>query len=100
MLLRFARSAFRREAISFHGGEMLTTNIAWNHALKTLRDDADGATLVENALVIALVAIATIGALTILGIDIRNAFLTIGAWITAAVGAASGGGGVSPGPGP
>lgn len=64
---------------------MLKTYIALSGALEKLKDDVDGASLVEYALLVALVAIVVIGALNALSNDIGNAFNSIGDKIRSAV---------------
>jgi len=48
-----------------------------------LRND-DGATLVEYSLVVALIAVAAIGAMTVLGTNVRTLFTNMGAELTSA----------------
>lgn len=48
-----------------------------------LRND-DGATLVEYSLVVALIAVAAIGAMTVLGTNVKNLFTNMGAELTSA----------------
>ncbi|MFP3943172.1 MAG: Flp family type IVb pilin [Alphaproteobacteria bacterium] len=65
---------------------MLKTYVALSSALEKLKDDIEGASLVEYALLVALVAIVVIGALNALSDDIGNAFNQIGNKIRTAVG--------------
>jgi len=64
---------------------MLKTYVALSSALEKLKDDVEGASLVEYALLVALVAIVVIGALNALSNDIGSAFNTIGDKIRTAV---------------
>lgn len=57
---------------------MLKTYVALSNALEKLRDDVEGASLVEYALLVALIAIVVIGALQILANDIVAVFTGIG----------------------
>lgn len=52
--------------------------------LKSVLVDEDGATLVEYALVVSLIAIACIGTVTLLGTQIKTAFSTMTASLAAA----------------
>ena len=66
---------------------MLKTYVALSSVIEKLKDDVEGASLVEYALLVALVAIVVIGALNALSSDIGNAFNTIGDKIRTAVNA-------------
>ena len=44
----------------------------------TLRSNKDGATAIEYGLIAALIAVAIIGAITLLGTDIGNTFNNVG----------------------
>jgi pilus assembly protein Flp/PilA len=52
--------------------------------LKSVLVDEDGATLVEYALVVALIAIACIGTITALGSQIKTAFTDMSTKLAAA----------------
>ncbi len=41
-------------------------------------EDETGATMVEYGLMVALIAIAALGAVTLLGIEVRDLFLRVG----------------------
>jgi pilus assembly protein Flp/PilA len=44
----------------------------------TLRSNKDGATAIEYGLIAALIAVAIIGAITLLGTDLGNTFNNVG----------------------
>ncbi len=64
---------------------MLKTYVALSSALEKLKDDVEGASLVEYALLVALIAIVVISALNALSNDISFAFTSIGSRIRDAV---------------
>ena len=53
--------------------------------LKTLAADEKAATMTEYALLLALIAVATIGALQILGVSIESAFTSTSDQLEAAI---------------
>jgi len=64
--------------LHFPGGNPVLTN------LKSVLVDEDGATLVEYALVVSLIAIACIATVTALGAQINTAFTTMQSKLAAA----------------
>ncbi len=77
-----ARSSSRPDAMT--GGKSVWSKSRVLTNLKSVLVDEDGATLVEYALVVSLIAIACIATVTALGAQINTAFTTIKTKLAAA----------------
>ena len=62
--------------ILWHCGFRLMTDVK-RHAISQLIEDNRGVTAIEYALIAALIAVAAIGAFTLVGTDLSNTFTSI-----------------------